>query len=453
MWRRFFAGSIAEPVAAPAKPAPQIVSAPAAAQPVASNAINKTRILQMAARISKIGHWVWDAIGGGILEIGEELAKIHEVTVDEYHRRLARHDDLLNTIHPDDRRRYDRTVKEGTEAGRGWDHSFRMYSQRGNLRFAREIAEPVRDHAGRIVQYIGTLQDVTDIKSTEDELQRANAQLKETSNQLAHVVDQAIDSVAAIKRSTARLGNGAADLSARTEEQVANLAEMAAAVRQLSVTVRHNADNAQQANQLALAARSAAESGGTVSTAAVQAMGNIETSSGRIAEIVGLIEEIAFQTNLLALNAAVEAARAGDAGRGFAVVAAEVRTLAQRTAQASKEIKSLIGESARQVRHGVDLVAKAGGALGDIVGSVKRVADIVAEIASASREQSGGVQQVDDSVSQMESVTQKNAALVEQTTAALGAVDRQMEELLTVIETASGDRAGGLAGKPARAAG
>ena len=167
---------------------------------------------------------------------------------------------------------------------------------------------------------------------------------------------------------------------------------------------------------------------------AVSAMGEIEQSSQRIAEIVGLIDEIAFQTNLLALNAAVEAARAGDAGRGFAVVAAEVRSLAQRSSQASKEIKGLISTSNGHVKRGVELVSKAGSSLGEIVTSVKKVADIVSEIAAASQEQSAGVQEVDETVTQMEGVTQKNAALVEESTASVNSVDRQMEQLARVVK-------------------
>jgi methyl-accepting chemotaxis protein len=211
------------------------------------------------------------------------------------------------------------------------------------------------------------------------------------------------------------------------------LEEVAAAIRQMSVTVKQNADNAGTANALALQARTAAEKGGEVAASAVKAVAEIEESSGRIADIVGLIEEIAFQTNLLALNAAVEAARAGEAGRGFAVVAAEVRALAGRAGQASKEIKGLIASSSGHVGRGVDLVNKAGQSLSEIVGAIKRVAEIVSEIAGASREQSDGVQQVDTSVTEMETVTQKNASLVEASTASLAAVDQQIERLLDVV--------------------
>lgn len=254
-----------------------------------------------------------------------------------------------------------------------------------------------------------------------------------TADKLAAIVGQTVDGIGAIKSATAQLASGSADLSSRTEEQVASLEEMAASIRQLSVTIKQNAENAQQANQLAATARAAAEGGGHVATNAIAAMGQIEASSGRISEIVGLIEEIAFQTNLLALNAAVEAARAGEAGRGFAVVAAEVRALAQRSSQASKEIKGLISESSQQVRAGVEMVNKAGSSLSEIVGSVQRVAGIVAEIASASREQSAGVQEVDDSVAQMEAVTQKNAALVEESTSSLTSVDAQVDSVAQVI--------------------
>jgi len=274
------------------------------------------------------------------------------------------------------------------------------------------------------------------------ELLRLKSDTNGTAEKLATIVRQTVEGMTTIKGATQQLAMGAVDLSSRTEEQVAGLEEMAAAIRQLSTTVKLNSGNAQQANQLALDARSAADGSSQVAMAAVEAMGRIEASSGHIAEIVGLIEEIAFQTNLLALNAAVEAARAGDAGRGFAVVAAEVRALAQRSAQALKEIKTLIGERSSQVRKGVDLVNRTGATLSDIGGAVKRVADIVAEIASASREQSDGVQQVDEMVTQMETVTQKNASLVEESTTSLSSVDRQLNRILEVVSFFNVDDAG-----------
>jgi len=265
------------------------------------------------------------------------------------------------------------------------------------------------------------------------DLLRLTTDANTTADKLAAVVHQTREGIGGIKDATEQLAMGAVDLSSRTEEQVASLEEMAAAIRQLSTTVKQNADNAQTANDVASTTHKAAERGGEVAGAAVAAMDQITQSSARIGEIVGMMDEIAFQTNLLALNAAVEAARAGDAGRGFAVVAAEVRQLAQRSGVASKEIKALIGASDTHVRRGVELVNKAGQALGDIVGGVKRVAMIVSEIAAASREQSAGVQEVEGTVSSMEVVTQKNASLVEETTASLGAVDKQVERLMRVV--------------------
>ena len=233
--------------------------------------------------------------------------------------------------------------------------------------------------------------------------------------------------MASIKASTAEIATGAADLSSRTEKQVASLEEIAASIRQLNSTVQQSAENAGQASQLAKAARTSAEGGGAVAGAAVKAMGEIEQSSQRISDIVGVIDEIAFQTNLLALNAAVEAARAGEAGRGFAVVAGEVRALAQRSSHASKEIKALITSSDSQVKQGVELVNKAGATLGEIVTSITRVSDIVAEIAAANKEQSESVGEVQEAIGHIEQATQQNAALVEETTAALGSTDNQLQ--------------------------
>ncbi len=231
------------------------------------------------------------------------------------------------------------------------------------------------------------------------------------------------------------------NLSERTEQQASSLEETAAAMEQLAATVRQNAGNARQASQLADSAKAAADGGGGVATQAVAAMGRIEQSSQKISDIIGVIDEIAFQTNLLALNAAVEAARAGESGKGFAVVAAEVRTLAQRSSAASKEIKALIHASSGEVRTGVGLVNEAGRTLEQIVLSVKRVADIVADIAAASGEQAQGLEQVNAAVAHMDQVTQKNAALVEESTASARDLQAQAAELHGLVAFFSTDGA------------
>ena len=223
------------------------------------------------------------------------------------------------------------------------------------------------------------------------------------------------------------------DLSRRTEQQAASLEETAAALDELTAAVRKAADGAGQAASLVGTAREEAEHSGLIMDDAVTAMGQIESSSGQIAQIIGVIDEIAFQTNLLALNAGVEAARAGDAGRGFAVVASEVRSLAQRSAEAAKEIKTLIGHSVEQVTLGTGLVDEAGQTMEEIVASIRRVTDIVAEISAASVEQSSGVQQVGEAVSQMDRTTQQNAALVEESAAAADSLKGQAEQLVQAV--------------------
>ncbi|MBX3454811.1 methyl-accepting chemotaxis protein [Ferrovibrio sp.] len=241
------------------------------------------------------------------------------------------------------------------------------------------------------------------------------------------------DSANQLRDAAADISDGSQDLAARTESQAATLEQTAAAMHEVTATVRQNADNAAAANRLSAEARQTAEQGGNVVSSVVQAMGAIEESARRISDIVGLIDEIAFQTNLLALNASVEAARAGEAGKGFAVVAQEVRALAQRSANASKDIKALIQASNSQVKSGAELAGRAGGALDDIVTAVRKVTDIVAEIASASGEQSRGLDEVNKAVTNMDEMTQRNAALVEETHASAQALASQAQELAELV--------------------
>lgn len=229
--------------------------------------------------------------------------------------------------------------------------------------------------------------------------------------------------------SSTELSGSSDDLSLRTEAQASSLEETAATVEELSVTVRQNSESAQKASELAAQSRDAAIKGGGVAEEAVEAMSDLEASSRKISDIISVIDDLAFQTNLLALNAAVEAARAGEAGKGFAVVAEEVRTLAQRSAQASDEIKALIMTSNTQVKTGVELVNEAGMALSEIVTSVKQVASIVSEIASASTEQAQGIDEVNDAIARMDDVTQQNASLVQQSTAAARHLEQQSAEM------------------------
>jgi methyl-accepting chemotaxis protein len=256
--------------------------------------------------------------------------------------------------------------------------------------------------------------------------------------------DKLKEMVASINSAAALVGTGAQQISAgnlnlsqRTEEQASSLEETASSMEELTGTVRQNADNAKQANQLAVVAREKAESGGEVVHNAVRAMNTINVASKRIADIVGVIDEIAFQTNLLALNAAVEAARAGEQGRGFAVVAAEVRNLAQRSAASAKEIKGLIQDSVMKVDDGARLVDESGVVLAEIVTAVKKVSDIVAEIAAASLEQSTGIEHINKAITQMDDMTQQNAALVEEAAAASRSMEdqaQQLNELMAVFK-------------------
>jgi len=246
---------------------------------------------------------------------------------------------------------------------------------------------------------------------------------------LTDVVGEVQQSAQTVTSAAQQIARGNDDLSYRTQEQASSLEETAASMEEMTSTVKQSADNAQHASQLAVAMRMQAERGGDVASRASTAMHGIQQASAQISDIVGLIDEIAFQTNLLALNAAVEAAHAGEHGRGFAVVADEVRNLAQRSARAAKEIKTLIGDSAEKVQAGSQLVDESGKALAGIITSVKKVVDIVNEIAAASQEQSSGIEQVNRAVMQMDEATQQNAALVEEAAAAARAMQEQADRL------------------------
>jgi methyl-accepting chemotaxis protein len=279
-----------------------------------------------------------------------------------------------------------------------------------------------------------------------DELGALMRALGTANHQLAGLVRGIQDAANAISGGAQEISHGNSQLSQRTEAQASSLEETASALEELTATVTHNAENANQANQLVQQASTVAGRGGEVVGEVVQTMQGISASSRKIAEITGIIDGIAFQTNILALNAAVEAARAGDQGRGFAVVASEVRSLAQRSAEAAKEIKALIEESSGKVERGSKLAAEAGKTMHEVVGSVQKVAAITAEITQASREQASGIQQVNQAMTQMDSVTQQNAALVEQVSAA--SVSLQ-EQALALTQAVAAFRTAEAAARPA----
>lgn len=262
-----------------------------------------------------------------------------------------------------------------------------------------------------------------------DEISQLYNSLHDLQLKLTEVISSIRAGASEVSTASEQVAQGNANLSQRTQEQASSLEEVASSMEEMTGTVSQNADNAQQANQLAISAREQADAGGVVVGRAMAAMSEINDSSKKIADIIGVIDEIAFQTNLLALNAAVEAARAGEQGRGFAVVASEVRNLAGRSATAAKEIKALIQDSVTKTQDGTKLVDESGHALSEIVQAVKKVSDIVAEIAAASREQSEGINQVNKALLQMDDMTQQNAALVEQAAAAAEAIDAQSQEL------------------------
>lgn len=350
-----------------------------------------------------------------------------------------------------------------------WEALARGESQQGDfLRIRKDGTElwinanyaPIRDLNGKVIKVVKIATDITASKlallenergiaesvevlknlsagnlmhKIEGEYKGAFGEIKSALNvtidRLCEMVKQIVESAQSVNSAAGEISAGSTDLSQRTEEQASSLEETAASMEEITGTVKQNSGNAATANELSSKANKVANDGGKVVEEAVAAMGNIEASSKKISDIIGVIDEIAFQTNLLALNAAVEAARAGDAGKGFAVVASEVRSLAGRSASASKEIKALISESANQVQVGAGLVNQAGETLRNIVASVQQVAKIVAEISTASQEQATGIDEVNTAITQMDEVTQQNAALVEENTAAAQSMLEQARAL------------------------
>ncbi|MDM0122613.1 methyl-accepting chemotaxis protein [Variovorax arabinosiphilus] len=271
------------------------------------------------------------------------------------------------------------------------------------------------------------------VADSRDEVGQLLTALKGMNDSLAKVVGEVRQGTDTMATASSQIASGNQDLSSRTEQQASSLEETAASMEELTSTVKQNADNARQANQLAVSASEVAVRGGSVVGQVVDTMSSINASSKKIVDIISVIDGIAFQTNILALNAAVEAARAGEQGRGFAVVASEVRSLAQRSAAAAKEIKGLIDDSVSKVEAGSHQVAEAGQTMEEIVASVRRVTDIMGEISAASHEQTQGIEQINQAITQMDQVTQQNAALVEEAAAAAGSLQEQAGSLSQVV--------------------
>jgi methyl-accepting chemotaxis protein len=322
---------------------------------------------------------------------------------------------------------FDAAVGGVVRAAMAGDFSQRvpLGDKEGAIRNLAEALNTMCDNLGKafddVVRMFGALSEGDLTQRITANYQGGFATLKQNANMTAQRLSETVTEIKAaageVSSASAEIATSTTDLSQRTEQQATSLERTSAAMEEITVTVRKNAENAQQASERASRTREAAQKGGQVVTSAVEAMAGIDEASRKMSDIISVIDEIARQTNLLALNAAVEAARAGEAGRGFAVVATEVRSLAQRSSQAAKDISGLITNSSGQVKGGVELVNRAGTALNDIVESIKGVADIVSAIATASAEQSTGLDQIKEALSQMDEATQQNTALVEENAA------------------------------------
>jgi methyl-accepting chemotaxis protein len=326
--------------------------------------------------------------------------------------------------------------------------------------FAEELAASINalvENVGGVVTGVGRIVDSANVGDLTQRMavdnrsgleQRIGTGINQLVAEMAALVAKIKQAAAEVSRGSAEISQGNFSLSQRTEDQAASLEETAASMEEMTSSVRQNAGHARQANTLAIDARTRAEQGGAAVGKAVQAMDGINSSSKKIADIIGVIDEIAFQTNLLALNAAVEAARAGEQGRGFAVVASEVRNLASRSAGAAKEIKALIKDSVERVQDGARLVGESGATLEQLVVAVKKVSDIIAEISSASDEQASGIDQVGKAITQMDELTQQNAALVEEAAAASKLLADQAGELHETMSRYRVDAGSGRAAPP-----
>jgi methyl-accepting chemotaxis protein len=405
-------------------------------------------------------------LDGKVLTANENFQKTMGYSLDEI--RGQHHSMFVDSAYrqsPEYRSFWDRLARGEFDAGQ-----YKRIAKGGREVYLQASYNPIMDAGGKPYKVVKFATDVTMMVEAVHQTQAAVTAAKDNdltqriplegkTGDIMHLcegvndlLDTMVSVISEIKGTAREVANASAeiststtDLSQRTEEQAASLEETSASMEQIAVTVKKNAENAQQANQSASATRNVADRGGQVVAQAVEAMSQIEGSSRKISDIIGVIDEIARQTNLLALNAAVEAARAGDAGRGFAVVASEVRSLAQRSSQAAKDIKDLITNSNSQVQEGVELVNKAGSALAEIVESIKEVAGLVSGIATASIEQTTGIEQVNKALAQMDEVTQQNSALVEENAATAKTLEDQsksMSDRVSVFDVGDGAAAG-----------